>query len=138
MRTGASKRMELPECDSACPSCLAQQPSQRHRDGGEWATALYRICSGGKGAAEGPWDLHGGHGQQPAPESQEENHQHRLSRFDPSESRGLADLVFRISVSKSRPLPSPATPPRATGPESARHDAGGIDQPGPVQVGGVD
>ena len=77
MRTGASKRMELPECEQACPSCLAQQPSQRHRDGGEWATALHRKCSGGMGAVERPWDLHGGRGQQPAPESQEENHQHR-------------------------------------------------------------
>jgi len=103
--------MELPERERTCPSCLAQQASQGHRDGGERATALYRESCGGDDAEDGPWGLHGRRGQKPAPESQEENQQHRLSRFDPSASlRGLVDFLFRISVSKSLTLPAMPAP----------------------------
>ena len=66
---------------------------------------------GGGGRTGNAGGLHGRRGQQPAPESQEENHKHRLSRFDPSASlRGLVDFLFRISVSKSRTLPATPAP----------------------------
>src|SRR5215212_7242635 len=69
---------EWPMCDRTCRSSLAQQPTQGHRDGGEPMMALHRRGCGGEDADEGPWGSHGGRGQQPAPESHEEHHQHRV------------------------------------------------------------
>lgn len=128
--------MELPECEQACRSLLAQQPSQGHRDGGEEATALHRKCCGGKGAEEGPWGLHGGRGQEPAPDCQEENHQHRCLALIRRTAEGLPDS-YSVQCFEE---PDPACNVRAMtgfGPESARHAAGGIDLPG-GRVGGVD
>jgi 23S rRNA pseudouridine955/2504/2580 synthase len=51
-----------------------------------------------------------------------------LSRFDPSDSAMLADLVFR-SVSKSRILPAPGARYGEERPGLARVGAGGIDLP---------
>ena len=113
-----------------CVSLLAQQPSRGHRDGGELAPALYRKGCGGRDADEGPWGLHGGRRQEPAPECQEEHHQHRCSRFDPPASRGCAG--GQLIPYQYFEVPGPAGIARATtgsGPESARFGAGGIDLP---------
>jgi 23S rRNA pseudouridine955/2504/2580 synthase len=58
-----------------------------------------------------------------------------LSRFDPPASRKLADICIPYQCFEE---PAPAVTARATtgsGPESARHDAGGIDLPGGLHGG---
>ena len=122
--------MELPECGAACRSLLAQQPSQGLRDGGEGATALHRKCSGGKGAEEGPWDLHGGRRQQPAPESQEENHQHRCLALIRPPAVGAAGPCIPYQCFEEQYHPGTLRAMAGCGPESARIGAGGIDLPG--------
>jgi 23S rRNA pseudouridine955/2504/2580 synthase len=115
-------------CGAARPSWLAQQPSQWHREEGEEATALDGKDCCRHRAVVGPMRLHGGRGQQPAPESQEEHHEHRcLALIRPPAPRGLADLVF-LRVSKSRALPETLR----KGPWARvlrEGDTGGIDLP---------